>query len=826
MGKTKLAVVAAGESGIFITQPFPVDANGEPKSVMVGQSISANVVVINGSDDGVVLRAVRIAASGTLRGFHGLALTGSEVIASSSSSSRSLDFVRSIRLQPGSHVSFTITFSPREVGYYPARILCDLQPAWRVVQHIEATGDDEVSKDSRPTAPYRRPKPKRIPRSRDIVPGVSPPAPKFEVVLPPFWMPAGVRRDFQKKITPRVFNDGLSPATYARYFATLLYAEEYQMEYDIRAYDMENVTMRQSTDRFLVLKVLGLAERRPSVIYRDRIYVRLAGTQDKEYEGCVHRVTAEEVFLTFANDFHRVFIQGTRLDVRFSFSRSNLRRCHHAVARISPQLCNMFVFPSSIISPSPPPPLRFHPMSRGSLNEEQMSAVQEIVAKRGAPPYIVFGPPGTGKTVTVVEAILQVRRHNKDAVILACAPSNNASDLLLERLAKFVENRHMLRLNAFTRSLADIPDKVKEFSNGFGAGDDSQSADCPSREKLMSFQVVVTTCLSASMLHSRGVPADHFSHIFLDESGQATEPEAMVAAINFAAPSTVLVLAGDHQQLGPVIRSSLADKFGLSKSFLERLISSPPYTPPFKKEMVTKLVRNYRSHPSILDLPSRLFYQGELVPCAGEFSRSLCEWDWLPNKKFPVLFIGVEGKDSREGNSPSWFNPEEVSKVMEVVRSLRDMRRNKPLPTEIGIITPYRKQVQKIKGSLSKERLAEIKVGSVEEFQGQEKRAIIVSTVRSSLEFLGHDKKFNLGFLFNPKRFNVAITRPQALLVVVGNPGILSKNEHWNEFLRYCIRNGSYTGCPIPSPDAAGNIPDYLETSDDEAKDQPWREAV
>ncbi|XP_002992741.2 probable RNA helicase SDE3 [Selaginella moellendorffii] len=823
MGKAKLAVAPAGESGIFITQPFPCDDNGEPKSVMVGHSSSANFAVINGSDDGVVLRAVRIAASGTLRGFRGLALTGSEEIASSSSSSRSLDFVRSIRLQPESHVSFTITFSPGQVGYYPARILCDLQPAWRVVQHIQATGDDEVSKDSRPTAPYCKPKPKKMPRSRNIVPGVSPPAPKFELVLPPFWMPAGVRRDFQKKIPPRVFNDGLSPATYARYFAALLYAEEYQMEFDIRAYDMENVVMRQDSG-FLILKVLGLAERRPSVLYRDRIYLMPPGTQDKEYEGYVHRVSAEEVFLKFANDFHRVFIQGTRFDVRFSFSRTNLKRCHHAVASISPQLCNMFVFPSPKISPPPPPPppLRFRPISHGSLNEEQMSAVQEIVAKRGAPPYIIFGPPGTGKTVTVVEAILQVRRHNKDGVILACAPSNNASDLLLERLAKFVENRHMLRLNAFTRSRAGIPNKVKEFSNGDG----SPFFNCPSREELTSFKIIVTTCMSAGMLHSRGVPAGHFSHIFLDESGQPTEPEAMVAAINFAAPSTVLVLAGDHQQLGPVIRSPLADKFGLSKSFLERLISSPPYTPPFKKEMVTKLVRNYRSHPSILDLPSRLFYQGELVPCAGEFSRSLCEWGWLPNKKFPILFIGVEGKDLREGNSPSWFNAAEVSKVMEVVKSLRDMRRNKPLATEIGIITPYRKQVEKIKGPLSKERLAEIKVGSVEEFQGQEKRAIIVSTVRSSLEFLGHDKKFNLGFLFNPKRFNVAITRPQALLVVVGNPGILSKNEHWNEFLRYCIRNGSYTGCPIPSPDAAGNIPDYLETSDDEAKDQPWREAV
>lgn len=116
---------------------------------------------------------------------------------------------------------------------------------------------------------------------------------------------------------------------------------------------------------------------------------------------------------------------------------------------------------------------------------------------------------------------------------------------------------------------------------------------------------------------------------------------------------------------------------------------------------------------------------------------------------------------------------------------------------DIGVISPYRKQVQKIKKVLEKKNLTDIKVGSVEEFQGQERLVIIISTVRSTNEeFLKMDRDYKLGFLKNPKRFNVAITRAKALLICIGNPYMLSKDEHWNRFLQYCRQNGAYTGCP------------------------------
>src|SRR5262245_18993714 len=88
-----------------------------------------------------------------------------------------------------------------------------------------------------------------------------------------------------------------------------------------------------------------------------------------------------------------------------------------------------------------------------------------------------------------------------------------------------------------------------------------------------------------------------------------------------------------------------------------------------------------------------------------------------------------------------------------------------------------------------------IKVGSVEDFQGQERRVIIISTVRSSTEFFEFDLQHNLGFLKNPKRFNVSITRAQALLIVIGNTHVLKEDQHWKGFLEYCIKNDAYTGC-------------------------------
>ncbi|XP_018601263.1 putative helicase mov-10-B.2 isoform X2 [Scleropages formosus] len=314
-------------------------------------------------------------------------------------------------------------------------------------------------------------------------------------------------------------------------------------------------------------------------------------------------------------------------------------------------------------------------------------------------------------------------------------------------------------------------------------------------------------------LVSGGIPVGHFSHIFIDEAGHAMEPECIIAVAGLLQPGTgQLVLAGDPKQLGPILRSPLAIQHGLGLSLLERLMLDNPLYQKAKpkgaydEHFVSKLLHNYRSHPAILRIPNELFYDGELQVFADHHLReSCCTWEHLPKKDFPVVFHGAMGRDEREANSPSFFNVTEIHILMDYLKKLLQTQGKKGLatlsPKEIGIITPYRKQVEKINKAIRIDKelnqlknIKELKVGSVEEFQGQERKVIMVSTVRSSATYVKMDKEFNLGFLTNEKRFNVAMTRAKALLIVVGNPVILNKDLIWKRFIHYCKAEGGYTG--------------------------------
>jgi len=220
------------------------------------------------------------------------------------------------------------------------------------------------------------------------------------------------------------------------------------------------------------------------------------------------------------------------------------------------------------------------------------------------------------------------------------------------------------------------------------------------------------------------------------------------------------------------------------------------YNPVF----VTKLLNNYRSHPAILALPSRLFYENELVASADSTMReAFCSWKELPNpNQFPILLHGVIGVDIQEGTSPSWFNPTEAICVYDYIEKLSKFKVAGFDLNQVGVISPFRKQVEKIRTLLRGRSMGKVKVGSVEDFQGQERKVIIVSLVRSSSQFLEQDQKHGIGFFGNPKRFNVVVTRAQCLLIVIGNPFLLMEDEWWSQWLKYCLGEKGYTGCQPP----------------------------
>jgi len=286
------------------------------------------------------------------------------------------------------------------------------------------------------------------------------------------------------------------------------------------------------------------------------------------------------------------------------------------------------------------------------------------------------------------------------------------------------------------------------------------------------------------------------------------EPEAMIPIKTMADRWTNIVLAGDNKQLGPNIRSQVAGALGLRLSYLARLMAREVYDlKSMAGSTMIKLVKNFRSHPAILEYSNDKFYNGELQPCGDPvLTHSLLRSD-LIKKDFPVIFYGIIGKDEREGSSPSFFNIDEATRVKNYCLELIGDRRLRLKPQDIGVITPYHAQRCKI-GRIMTGKLHGIKVGSVEEFQGQERRVIIMSTVRSSTDFLKYDVRYTLGFVSNPRRLNVAITRAQALLIIIGNPNVLSLDPLWRALLNYIYTGGGWRGKGIEWDPTEPIIPD------------------
>nr|CAB3263913.1 putative helicase mov-10-B.1 [Phallusia mammillata] len=617
-----------------------------------------------------------------------------------------------------------------------------------------------------------------------------------------------------------ILKEDLDLSNYSKKFSCLLQLEEIQSNRDIHAYDMKEVEVVLDRNHYW-LKVPGLAERRPSVLRGDKIYLKTE-SYPVRYEGYVHIVERDRVGLRFGTGFQRIYTGKMKFDVSFTFSRLPIRLMHRAVMGVGTKHYEQLLFPASAGDHSTGPNLRMYDSNLDN-NDQQKKAVHAIFYGKSQCPYIIYGPPGTGKTVTMVEAIKQIVNHRREARVLICAPSNSACDLMVERLLANADKSWVFRMCALSRPWQDVPEQIRSVTNRMG-----DEYYYPSKEELMEKRVIATTLITAGRISSASFPSGHFDYVFVDEAGHAVEPEFMIAIENILGPEGRVVMAGDPKQLGPIVRSKVAVDFGYGKSYMERLMEDfeiylPDNEDGYDARVITKLLKNYRSHEDILKIPNESFYDDELLVCANKMMRdSLCTWEKLPKQGFPVIFHGVKGEDMREGNSPSYFNPQEASKVYDYISDLLSTRHNPVRPAEIGVISPYRQQVKKIRQVLEKKQVLgreKIKVGSVEEFQGQERKVIIISTVRSDCHNLVHDKRFHLGFLQNPKRFNVAITRAKALLIVIGNPSILCKDHYWRKLLDFCRDRGGLSGIFYSLED----IEDEGSTggnSDDESSDE------
>ncbi|XP_022652559.1 putative helicase MOV-10 isoform X2 [Varroa destructor] len=623
------------------------------------------------------------------------------------------------------------------------------------------------------------------------------------------------------------------PENYNRYMRILLHCEDIQQEADIRLYDKHDAQLKYSidTERF-ELEVEGLQEGRPSLLPLDYIYIRFLNNPDVnktiEYEGLIYRIKSRSVEINMTPQFLDAYHSLTadeddpntlnlekaeelRFGIRFSVNRKNLRLMHRALSQVEQRLKNINDSIESIIIPQKtwPADLAIKDPSVDielinnniASNCEQFTAVQNIVRGLSRPlPYIVFGPPGTGKTTTITEAILQVYKIIPESRILITAPSNSAVNVITEKVicGGIIPEHDIFRCYSMNCNKNKVSADLEKISNYNAKEDTCYEFDV---ETLLMFRIIACTL---SILVTQGFKPDHFTHIFIDEAGHAMEPEALIPVAGLfkiykpgqCGPAGCLVLSGDHMQLGPIIRSPIARMYAFGRSLLERLMDTSPYrrqkNNAFNPIFLTKLVKNFRSHEILLHLPNKLFYDDELKAHGDRsFTHAMINYKELPELGVPLIFHGVSGTELREGDNPSFYNPEEISVIENYVTQLLTEGKTYDgdgiREEDIGIISPYRRQVLKIRGVLAERGYTKVTIGSTEEFQGQERLIMLLSTVRSdAAQAFDSLKGQTLGFLRNEKRFNVATTRAKALLIIVGDPNVLKKDYCWRNLLYYC----------------------------------------
>ncbi|KAK0165115.1 hypothetical protein PV328_003665 [Microctonus aethiopoides] len=593
-------------------------------------------------------------------------------------------------------------------------------------------------------------------------------------------------------------------------FKLVLYLEHYQSVIEMKQYNLYNQTIKPSKNRekeYLIC-IPGLSENR-SLRVHDELEARkienyLGKTiMNNRVFGRIKFIGNNYVSVSFSGGFEKTYQPNAKYDIEFYYYAWTNNNLNRVLDKVYNQQLKPILFPIKQISYNKKQmPIRWTNESIKN-NPEQKQAVTNILNKTAHPaPYILFGPPGTGKTSTLIEAICQIVKSNSSNRVLICTPSNAAADEIAIRLfEKQIDKNIMYRMYGASMNINNVNKNIRTFSNF-----SSSQSIFVSKNVFLQKKIVITTLSSCVRLYKYNLRENHFAYLFCDEAGQATETETLIPlvllsgayAYNLSQFSAQIVLAGDPKQLGPVILSRLAEPL-LGQSMLERLTEWGPYkknelSKKYDPMYITKLLRNYRSHPAILRVPNELFYDGELIAKAGNASKRGENWSQLPNKKFPVIFHAIHGDEKRQSDSKSVYNQTEVDVVLDYVSRLLTAKLGGKMvnQNDIGIITPYKLQQMAIRKALQKKNYDEISTGTVESFQGQERDIIIISSVRTKL----YMKKncVHIGHLSNPKRFNVAITRARALLIAIGDPKILEHDNSWRTFIQYCIDNKSCRG--------------------------------
>ncbi|RBL88089.1 AAA domain-containing protein [Chitinophaga flava] len=448
------------------------------------------------------------------------------------------------------------------------------------------------------------------------------------------------------------------------------------------------------------------------------------------------------------------------------------------------------------------------------LNTVQQEAVNKILSANEL--AIVHGPPGTGKTTTLVQAIKALVKQDQQK-ILVVAPSNAAVDLLSEKLAdeglnvlrvgnparvserlmsltldsKMAEHASMKEVKRLKKQAGEYKNMAHKYKRNFGKAEREQrKALFDEAHKIMKevdkteqyitddliakAQVVTATLVGANHYTVRNV---RYHTVVIDEAGQALEPACWIPLIK----ADKVVFAGDHCQLPPTIKSNEAARKGLSNTLLEKCVALHP-------ETVVLLEEQYRMNEMIMGYSSAVFYQDKL-----KAHHTVADHRLFP-QDVPLSFVDTAGcgfDEKQEGTSTT--NPEEASflfkHLSQLVAAWQAQSSSAAFP-EIAIISPYKQQVYLLQEQLQHApellpHAANISVNTIDSFQGQERDIVYISMTRSNADN-------NIGFLADIRRMNVAMTRAKKKLVVVGDSGTLSQLPFYADFIAYAEARNAY----------------------------------
>lgn len=456
----------------------------------------------------------------------------------------------------------------------------------------------------------------------------------------------------------------------------------------------------------------------------------------------------------------------------------------------------------------------FFPVRFPWLNLQQEEAVNRVLSARET--AVVHGPPGTGKTTTLVEAIYETLHQENQ--VLVCAQSNTAVDWIAEKLSDrgipVLRIGNPSRVNdkmlSFTyerrfEAHADYPELwsirkiiretvTKLRKNQSSTGENLRNKLCRLREQATGLEIKIdqdlfaeARVISCTLVGSanRVLERKRFSTLFIDEASQALEAACWIAI----AKADRVILAGDHCQLPPTVKCPEAAKAGLTDTLMQKIAERQP-------ETVSLLETQYRMHEDIMTFPSCWFYHNRLKAAPEVKHREILPYDT------PVVWCDTAGYESREALQSekfSRFNETEARLLIEQLQNYIEKIGETRIWDEqidFGLISPYQAQVQYIRRLLKHNRFlkpfrSRIAVHTVDGFQGQEKDVILISLVRANPEG-------QIGFLNDLRRMNVAITRARMKLIVLGDSSTLTHHPFYRTFYEYVSRKGKVISRSLP----------------------------